>query len=435
RTPCISGTDGERYVSRKSIILLALAAILSLTAGIGLKAYFFFNPEPETIRERIEHDEETGRINLLLVGLDEVPGEDFNRSDSIAFVSIDIDDKVVRMLSLPRDTRVQIPDRGWQKLNHAYAYGGVDLLKTTLVNYLGVPIPYHVIVNLDSFPELVDLIGGVTINVPKRLRYTDKAGGVHIDIPAGEQHMDGKTALGYVRFRHDALGDIGRVERQQVFMMTVFRKMKDPSMITKVPELIRQSLRLVKTNLTLSQAVQLASYLKDLDPSRTVFRTLPGKSAYISGISYWLGELSSISEILSEKPLETVETEEMEEQAVEADTAVEVDLKELVASIKVPLSVLNGSGASGVGKESATRLQSIGIDVVHIGNAKHYDYKFTNILYPAGEEMEKAARTLGRLAGIPENLVRTDTSTRHVTIIMGHDYLNVLKRIELARNR
>jgi len=422
-------------VSRKSIILLALAAILSLTAGIGLKAYFFFNPEPETIRERIEHDEETGRINLLLVGLDEVPGEDFNRSDSIAFVSIDIDDKVVRMLSLPRDTRVQIPDRGWQKLNHAYAYGGVDLLKTTLVNYLGVPIPYHVIVNLDSFPELVDLIGGVTINVPKRLRYTDKAGGVHIDIPAGEQHMDGKTALGYVRFRHDALGDIGRVERQQVFMMAVFRKMKDPSMITKVPELIRQSLRLVKTNLTLSQAVQLASYLKDLDPSRTVFRTLPGKSAYISGISYWLGELSSISEILSEKPLETVETEEMEEQAVEADTAVEVDLKELVASIKVPLSVLNGSGASGVGKESATRLQSIGIDVVHIGNAKHYDYKFTNILYPAGEEMEKAARTLARLAGIPENLVRTDTSTRHVTIIMGHDYLNVLKRIELARNR
>ncbi|HRW88054.1 MAG TPA: LCP family protein [Thermovirgaceae bacterium] len=422
-------------MSRKSIILLALAAILSLTAGIGLKAYFFFNPEPETIRERIEHDEETGRINLLLVGLDEVPGEDFNRSDSIAFVSIDIDDKVVRMLSLPRDTRVQIPDRGWQKLNHAYAYGGVDLLKTTLVNYLGVPIPYHVIVNLDSFPELVDLIGGVTINVPKRLRYTDKAGGVHIDIPAGEQHMDGKTALGYVRFRHDALGDIGRVERQQVFMMAVFRKMKDPSMITKVPELIRQSLRLVKTNLTLSQAVQLASYLKDLDPSRTVFRTLPGKSAYISGISYWLGELSSISEILSEKPLETVETEEMEEQAVEADTAVEVDLKELVASIKVPLSVLNGSGASGVGKESATRLQSIGIDVVHIGNAKHYDYKFTNILYPAGEEMEKAARTLARLAGIPENLVRTDTSTRHVTIIMGHDYLNVLKRIELARNR
>jgi LCP family protein required for cell wall assembly len=417
------------------MILLVLAAILSLTAGIGLKAYFFFNPEPQTIRERIEHDEETGRINLLLVGLDEVPGEDINRSDSIAFVSIDIDDKVVRMLSIPRDTRVQIPDRGWQKLNHAYAYGGVDLLKTTLVNYLGVPIPYHIIVNLDSFPELVDLIGGVTINVPKRLRYTDKAGGVHIDIPAGEQHMDGKTALGYVRFRHDALGDIGRVERQQVFMMAVFRKMKDPAMITRIPELIRQSMRLVKTNLTLSQAVQLASYLKDLDPSRAIFRTLPGKSAYISGTSYWLGELSSISEILSEKPLETVETEEVGEQAErEADTSAEVDLKELVASIKVPLSILNGSGASGMGKESATRLQSIGIDVVHIGNAKHYDYKFTNILYPPGEETEKAARSLGRLAGIPENLVRSDTSLRHVAMIMGHDYVNVLKRIELARN-
>ncbi|HQO83806.1 MAG TPA: LCP family protein, partial [Synergistales bacterium] len=234
----------------------------------------------------------------------------------------------------------------------------------------------------------------------------------------------------------DALGDIGRVERQQVFMMAVFRKMKDPAMITRIPELIRQSMRLVKTNLTLSQAVQLASYLKDLDPSRAISRTLPGKSAYISGTSYWLGELSSISEILSEKPLETVETEEVGEQAGrEADTSAEVDLKELVASIKVPLSILNGSGASGMGKESATRLQSIGIDVVHIGNAKHYDYKFTNILYPPGEETEKAARSLGRLAGIPENLVRSDTSIRHVTMIMGHDYVNVLKRIELARNR
>jgi anionic cell wall polymer biosynthesis LytR-Cps2A-Psr (LCP) family protein len=144
--------------------------------------------------------------------------------------------------------------------------------------------------------------------------------------------MDGKTALGYVRFRHDALGDIGRVESQQVFMMTVFRKMKAPSMITKVPELIRQSLRLVKTNLTLSQAVQLASYLKDLDPSRTVFRTLPGKSAYISGISYCLAKLSSISEILfGEKPLETVETEVDGGAAVRGRYCCsQVDLKELV---------------------------------------------------------------------------------------------------------
>ena len=78
-----------------------------------MKAFFFFNPEPETIRERIEHDEETGRINILLLGLDKVPGEDVNRPDSIAFVSIDIDDKVVRFYRSP-GTRGFDPGRGWQ---------------------------------------------------------------------------------------------------------------------------------------------------------------------------------------------------------------------------------------------------------------------------------------------------------------------------------
>jgi len=422
-------------VSKRQVLLLILTAVLSLTAGIGLKAFFFFNPEPETIRERIEHDEETGRINILLLGLDKVPGEDVNRPDSIAFLSIDIDDKVVRLLSLPRDTRVQIPGRGWQKLNHAYAYGGVELLKTTLVNYLGVPIPYHVIVNLQNFPELVDLVGGVTINVPKRLRYTDRAGGIHIDIPAGEQHMDGKTALGFVRFRHDALGDIGRVERQQVFMMTVFHKIKDPAMITKIPELIRQGIRLVKTNLSLSQAIQLASYLKDLDPSRVVFHTLPGKAAYISGISYWLGELGDLSEILTEKPGEPQDNIMEEDRADETVSATDLDLKDILASIKVSLSILNGSGTAGVGKESATRLQSLGIDVAHIGNAKHYDYKYTNLLFPPGEETEKTARSLGQLFGIAENLVRKDPSVRNVTMIMGHDYMNIFQRIDRARDQ
>jgi len=421
-------------VSKRHVFILVLTAILSLTAGIGLKAFFFFNPEPETIRERIEHDEETGRINLLLLGLDEVPGEDVNRPDSIAFVSVDIDDKVVRLLSLPRDTRVQIPGHGWQKLNHAYAYGGVDLLKTTLVNYLGVPIPYHIIVNLQNFPELVDLIGGVTIDVPKKLRYTDRAGGVHIDIPAGEQHMDGKTALGFVRFRHDALGDIGRVERQQLFMKTVFHKIKDPTMITKIPELVRQAVRLVKTNLTLSQSIQLASYLKDLDPSRIVFRTLPGKAAYISGVSYWLGELSDLSEILTEKPREASEAQVAEEHAGSPEVFTSPDLKESLASIKVSLSVLNGSGTAGIGKESATRLQSLGIDVIHVGNAKHYDYKYTNILYPPGEETEKTGKVLGRLFDIADNLVRSDTSVRNVTMIIGHDYMAIFRRIDRALN-
>ncbi|MDO9507721.1 MAG: LCP family protein [Thermovirgaceae bacterium] len=411
---------------KKKAALLILAGVISLVAGIWLKAYFFFNPAPETIREKIQHDESTGRINILLVGLDEVPGEGANRSDSIAFVSIDIDDKVIRLLSVPRDTRVQIPEHGWQKLNHAYAYGGVELLKSTLVNYLGIPIQYHVIVNYESFPQLVDMIGGVNIDVPKSLRYTDKAGGLRIDIKAGEQLMDGRTALDFVRFRHDALGDIGRVERQQIFLKTAFQKIKEPAMIPKIPDLIRQSMKLVKTNLTISQSIQLAFFLKDQDSSRTVFRTLPGRFAYISGISYWLGELSSISEILSEKPIEDLVTPT-------EDSDLNLLASELVGTINVPVAVLNGSGSPGVAKEAATRLQAIGIDVTHIGNAKHSDYKFTNIIFPPGRETENAAKAIGKIAVIPGNLVKADKTARHVTIIMGHDYMNILKHLNISR--
>ncbi len=417
-----------KRLTRKNIALIALACFVSLVAGVGLKAYFFFNPAPDTIREKIQHDEVTGRINMVFVGLDEVPGETANRSDSIAFVSIDIDEKIVRLLSLPRDTRVQIPGHGWQKINHAYAYGGVELLKATLVNYLGVPIPYHVIVNFESFPQLVDMIGGVTLDIPKRLKYSDRAGNLFIDIPAGVQHMDGKTALGYVRFRHDALGDIGRVERQQIFLKAAFARIKEPGMVTRIPELLKYSLKIVKTNMSLSQSIQLASYMKDMDPSRTVFRTLPGKAAFISGISYWLGDPGTLSEFFSEIP----EENPTEEQTDTEDPAL---ISGLVIEIGLPVTVLNGSGTAGIGKEAATRFQSVGIDVGHIGNARHYDYRHTNILYPPGENNQKAAEALGKLTGIQQNLVKKDTSASRVTIIMGHDYMNVLKRFNSSSAR
>jgi len=124
-----------------------------------------------------------------------------------------------------------------------------------------------------------------------------------------------------------------------------------------------------------------------------------------------------------------------EDRADEPVSATDLDLKDILASIKVSLSILNGSGTAGVGKESATRLQSLGIDVAHIGNAKHYDYKYTNLLFPPGEETEKTARSLGQLFGIAENLVRKDPSVRNVTMIMGHDYMNIFQRIDRARDQ
>ncbi len=152
-----------------------------------------------------------GTVNVLIVGLDNVDGA--SRTDAIALAIFDADNMGLKIASIPRDSRVYIPGRSWDKINHAYVYGGINLLRETLVNLTGMPIDYFVKINYKSFPRIIDMLGGVDINVEKKLYYTDYSGKLFINIPKGRQHMDGKTALGYVRFRHDPLGDIGRVQR------------------------------------------------------------------------------------------------------------------------------------------------------------------------------------------------------------------------------
>lgn len=415
---------------KKGWLFLALAAVLSLSAGVGLKLMPLLNPDSDSIRQNVEYDEATGTINLLVVGVDDIPGEKTRRSDTIAVASLDIDERVVRIISIPRDTRVQIPDKGWEKLNHAFAYGGVDLLKETVVNLLGIPVHYYAIVNYESFPQLVDLIDGVDITVSKRLRYTDRAGGLFIDIPQGAQHMDGETALKYVRFRHDALGDIGRVERQQRFFRAVFEKMKHPEMLTKVPEILKQGLELVETNMSVSQAIQLVAYLKDIPSYQTVIAMLPGRSAYIADISYWIPDLSAASELLTQAPREEPRSGDNEPLADEAQEEG-IPLQELVARMHKPVVVLNGTGGSGVAGNASRQLQRLGVDVAYVGNAKHFDYRYTSIRYPeSSPEAADSAEALSDLCSLADEVVRTEKGLENVTIILGKDYEKVLKRLE-----
>ncbi|HCL79504.1 MAG TPA: LytR family transcriptional regulator, partial [Synergistaceae bacterium] len=262
--------------------VILLLAVIAAFGGAALRVRSFVDPEPQTIKDSISFIEESGSVNILLVGIDNVDGG--RRADAIAFTSVDIDNKVVRLMSIPRDTRVQIPGRGWDKIGHAYAYGSLPLLLETVVNYLGQPINYYVLVNYDSFPSVINLLGGIEIDVERRMVYNDYAGKLFINIPKGRQVLDGKNALHYVRFRHDALGDIGRVERQQQFVQAVLKKVQSPAMIPKIPELVQKAIEMVQSDMTPAQALQLASYLRDLPPENMVFFTLPGKAAYISNL-------------------------------------------------------------------------------------------------------------------------------------------------------
>jgi len=223
------------------------------------------------------------RLNVLLLGVDARPGEADARTDSMILVSIDRDTKKIAMVSIPRDTMVEIPGHGTDKINSANALGGADLATETVESLLDIKIPYYVKTNFEGFKDIVDTLGGVDLEVEKRMYYPQE----DIDLRPGQQRLMGDDALGYVRYRHDALGDITRAERQQKFLASLTREMLRAKTIIKLPKLVPQLMDAVETNLGIKDAIFLAKAGANLDSDSIVTATLPGTFLNYKGVSYW----------------------------------------------------------------------------------------------------------------------------------------------------
>ncbi|MBQ3449380.1 MAG: LCP family protein [Synergistaceae bacterium] len=381
-----------------------------------------------------------GSVNVLVVGLDNVEGG--SRTDAIALAIFDADNKALRIASIPRDSRVYIPGRSWDKINHAYVYGGIRLLRETLVNLTGIPIDYFVKVNYKSFPRIVDAIGGVDIYVEKRLHYNDYSGKLFINIQKGQQHMDGKTALGYVRFRHDPLGDIGRVQRQQKFVDIVMKKLKSPAIITRIPALVNEVIDAVDTDLAPLEALKLMQFANSLPPDRIKMFMAPGRTGSNKGISYWILDNNAFSLQLAAKlpPADFSLIEDTNEvnlrdlkESSGSNSGINperlAELRDQIMSIRI----LNGDGEKGISKRAAQIFRRIGIDVPYTGNARHYDYKSSSIIYPpnADDSVKQGAIALAELCGITnERLIQPDSRAASLTLIIGHDKDALFKRLE-----
>lgn len=364
-----------------------------------------------------------GAVTLLLVGLDDLGG--VSRSDSIALAVFSEEKRSVRILSIPRDSRVQIPGHGWQKINHAYAYGGVELLKKTVENFLEMEINRFVILGFQSFPRIIDLIGGIDIDVEKKLVYRDRSQKLYINIPKGPQHMDGKTALEYVRFRHDPLGDIGRVRRQQKFVSIAMDKLKSPSILPKIPSLLDEALAAINSDLTPMEALRLLHFANALPPERIQLHMAPGRDALIDKLSYWLVDISAAvawlaSDVEASAPVPAAPLPSPEET------------RGLVAQIG-RVGILNGDGGNGLVKKASQLFQKVGIAVGETGNASHFAHSATNIVYPENAEahVRQAAEALGALCGITDpSLVKSTPAISAVALIVGHDKETLFKRLE-----
>lgn len=221
---------------------------------------------------------------ILVVGQDSIKPL---RSDTIILVFVNTELGEVFLLSVPRDSRMSIPGVGYDKVNHAYARGGISLLKKTLEGSLNIEIPYFVEVNYEAFERVVDALGGVEIEVEKPMYYVDRAQGLFINLKPGKQVLNGEKALQYVRFRHDPLGDIGRIKRQQVFLQALLAKAQDPAVLANLPSLFESLKAALSTNIPLEKILQLALWFKGLEEKRVAMDILPGEPIYLNGLSFW----------------------------------------------------------------------------------------------------------------------------------------------------
>lgn len=236
------------------------------------------------------------RLNILLLGIDARKGEKDARTDSMMLVSIDRDTKKIAGVSIPRDSMVEIDGHGTNKINTANVFGGADLARKTVEKLLGVEIPYYVKTNFDGFKDIVDVLGGVDMNVEKRMYYPAE----NINLKPGQQRLNGYDALGYVRYRHDALGDIGRAERQQKFLRTLAKEMLRPSTIIKAPMLVPKLMAAVDTNLGVGDAILVAKAVSSMDSNNIATATLPGVFYNYKGISYWKVDQTKAQQVLQD---------------------------------------------------------------------------------------------------------------------------------------
>jgi polyisoprenyl-teichoic acid--peptidoglycan teichoic acid transferase len=248
--------------------------------------------------------------NLLLLGVD----ENKTRTDVMLLAHIDPGQGIVNVISLPRDTLVEIPCEGLKvcvtpdKLAHAHAYGGEkgpEVATKTVEKFLGIKVDGYARVDFDGFEKVIDTLGGVDILIDKNMDYDDPSANppLHIHFKASKQpqHLNGKDALRYVRYRNDGQGDIGRTDRTRKFMLALMETMKKNGTVAKLPSLITQMAPYVATNIDSGAAVTLAKAAKSVQPSAIQLKMVEGEPFITkSGAWVWLADEKKLRALVSD---------------------------------------------------------------------------------------------------------------------------------------
>jgi polyisoprenyl-teichoic acid--peptidoglycan teichoic acid transferase len=355
----------------------------------------------------------SGRLTILLLGIDQrpdeaVPGGDPGRTDSMLLVSLDYDAHMASMVSIPRDGFTVIPGHGNDRINAAYTYGEIDkrgsgpeLAKRTVASLVGVPVDRFALVDVHSMEQIIDTLGGVSIDVPNRLldtQYpTDDYRTRVVDIPAGRQTLDGVAAVEYARMRHPD-SDYGRQGRQQQLLLALRDAALRFETVQKLPQLIPQVQRLVRTDLTPAQVAQLVAFGRGLSAERDIVAlpanpqftpsyTGPGGAAYINLTPAYRTTVKGL----------------IEQPGIAAERA--------------NITVYNAGAPVGSGSRAADLLGRIGLVVSKVATAQ--PISATRI--QAGSGARQTAAAVARALGLESDALVLVGDSTSVEVLLGPD--------------
>ena len=241
-----------------------------LTSLIANRAVADDNKTPDSEEEIMER-QDGERTNILLLGVDARPGEETARSDTMILVSVDPDLNKAAVVSIPRDTKVSIKG-ATEKICAANVLGGPDLAASLVGDLMNINVDYWVEMDFNGFKKIVDTVGGVTITVPERM-YKPSEG---IDLQPGTKKLNGTDALGFVRYRDYAMGDIDRTSQQQVFIKALAKEVLQAKTIPKLPKLIKDLNKYIETDMKVTEMLRIASWAPGFKAEEVVAQTLPG---------------------------------------------------------------------------------------------------------------------------------------------------------------
>lgn len=274
-------------------------AAVFLSVGVGMMAIWLGPVEATKVIQPIIAPKKTAfgsksSLYILLLGLDYSYDSRAQRhtkdarTDTIMVMRVEPRAKTLSLLSLPRDLLVELAGTGgaYDKINAAYSSGGVQATRMTIENFLNLKIDHHIVVKSDVVADMVELLGGVPVTVEKQMDYDDNWAGLHIHLSPGEQVLNGQQTVGYLRFRNDEEGDLGRIRRQQQFLTALIRELKNPKHLLKYDDLAHAVSNKMSTDLSIEQMASLANLYRNFPLENISKGRLEVADYYEYGIAY-----------------------------------------------------------------------------------------------------------------------------------------------------